>query len=284
VQRASHSGQELLLSLEPVKGLQIERAEMSASAADAWLSAQQNRLLASLATYSKPSSFTSTRIAGAGEPRGFDEVMRATAASILNTVPESRTAQGFRNEVEEYLTECRSRMSAAIAGGVSRCVPPVRLGVRNLAVRNLPAVEVTLHLPAGVLAVLPPDPLFGSAELPDPPRSYGPRVRQDFLGDGLLGLGFDARTLIPAGPRPRLPEIHHVSDGGTTVVFPGVDLRPNGAAKLAAIVLTTESDSPIKAAWSATSTGCDGVLEGQLELPVSDRLVTFGELVSAPVR
>jgi hypothetical protein len=68
------------------------------------------------------------------------------------------------------------------------------------------------------------------------------------------------------------------------VVFPEVDLRPNGAAKLAAIVLTTESGSPIKAEWSATSTGCDGVLRGQLELPVSDRLVNFSELVSAQVR
>jgi hypothetical protein len=60
VQRASHSGRELLLSLEPVKGLPVERAEISAGAADAWLSAQQNRLLASRAAYSKPPSFTST--------------------------------------------------------------------------------------------------------------------------------------------------------------------------------------------------------------------------------
>lgn len=149
------------------------------------------------------------------------------------------------------------------------------LQLRNPGATNIPAVELEVRLDGAVFSF---DEDIDDIDVPEAPREWG--------APQALGLGpgsyLQLNNLL-ASPPLRLRGYSSENDGSTVIRYEPVDLRPCGKSLLdpVELLIRVEAGVPIQGAWSATSTGFDGVVEGELTIPTA-AAVQVSELLATP--
>jgi len=145
------------------------------------------------------------------------------------------------------------------------------LALTNETPVNLPEVQLVVHVPGHFsVARLP---RTKRPELPEPPRTYGPRQVNRF------DLSMPPMAVMQALQVGKgvLPGVQIDNTGSATLRFQAVHLRPHARVILTPVVLLLPNEGPVTATWEATSTGVDGRLEGDIELPVGGGPLEVGE-------
>lgn len=215
-----------------------------------------------------------------GAPRPTEEPAAYSSRSLLGawTERDRRTPDAYTQEVEDHLAGCAKPLcTASVAKVASMESSTVKLAVTNPSDRNVPAVEVTLRVPGPALAF---DEEEDEDVMPEPPRPYGtPPPGQGYGG---LGLGYTS-LLTPRVPPVSLPSPRlHIDNGEVvTLTFLVGDVRPRGTVELEPFSLVTAAapGSVLTCAWTATSTGIDGVQQGVLELSIGDTALAPLDLI-----
>ncbi|MEV0382873.1 hypothetical protein [Nonomuraea sp. NPDC050643] len=184
-------------------------------------------------------------------------------------IPEERSPEQYKEDVKDYLAECRAKLPEAINETAAAILEPVVLRLTNLTDTPLLSVQVVLHIPGDVRALEPEEALHVENEaflqaLPSQPR-YGP-TRSPLLG--ALSQGYAGIRHVQAGP-----SIEIDNSGSALIHLSPVDLRPGRYVDLDPFVLVTGADSgeSITAEWTATSINMDGSVTGQMPIPCRDR-------------
>lgn len=188
---------------------------------------------------------------------------------------ETRTPEEFEAEVKAYIADCREvLLDVGIAGTVAR-TQPLLIRLSNLTEDNVPAIEVEVRF-SGSVHALDDDAVHDLAELPEPPREYGPYPM--FNVNPLFVPTLTSPTAPAAGPY-----VVTANDGrGTTVTFANIDLRPTRSIVLPRIWVLTSTRGTLPTQWSATSSGFPGTIEDEVQLPVRTEAVTLREMLPSP--
>ncbi|MFI6587431.1 helix-turn-helix domain-containing protein [Embleya sp. NPDC050493] len=212
----------------------------------------------------------------------------AGLASLVNTVPDGRSPEQYRAEVDRYIAAYGQTLGRDAHERAVRSVAPLRLRLCNPTDTNLAQVEIQLYVPGDVTAVQPPASATFDPGYPDRPTPYGPRPRSP------LGFEFpmpsfalaprvtSAQNILGPSHRPaRRPVIRN--GGSTTIDFPPVDLRPHSQIDLDPIVLLVRTPAPstVVGTWQATCTNKDGRTAGTLTL-TTGTTITLAELLDEP--
>jgi hypothetical protein len=105
---------------------------------------------------------------------------------------------------------------------------------------------------------------------------------------GLVGAGGDYRGFRPAGrvlpTYRRGPGVRIDNGGSVRLTFPPVDLRPHAVLRLPEVVLVAQTSPAmsVTASWQATSTGMDGVIEGDTLIPLGPVALTPAMALADP--
>lgn len=203
----------------------------------------------------------------------FEDMTRAAERSLESimgrTVAEDRLPDMYTDEVEAYLAEARERVVPTAMFLFFDADPcPFVIEVTNSTDRNFAKVRLELTFDADVrLDVDDLDP-----GMPKPPRKWGPRREG---GLGLENLDSSPAFYLPSIAPLVTPnyDLDHTIDGTTVWYWVG-HLRPRATYRSTPlpVLLGADVGSSVVARWSATSTELDGVLEGELEIPVTGRL------------
>jgi hypothetical protein len=164
----------------------ITPVEIRAQDTQAWVDAERVRLLSPLQQH----------LRRAAQSPG--------AMAIFSGPYESRSAEEYQQEVEDYLAKAaqiRPRQVHRIA--LLKGLGAMALAIENDTMYNFPAVEVRLAFPAEVIPYLDEDDALPYSEIPQPPEPFGSRV----LASSLLGLGNHA-SLDPCAPGRRTSQLH----------------------------------------------------------------------------
>lgn len=233
-------------SIAPVPAIRYSEADRRE-----WIDQERGRLLDSLNRYQRP----------AGPAAMF------ISAGML--VPESRSPENYRSEVESYLTAAGELLAARLFMEGVRASKPVELIVRNETAETLEAVELILELGRELKVFLDEDDAkhrLGLADMPTAPRPYGPRPFERPSLFPPVGLFTSPHGAVPR-PRPR------ISYGDITrLTFPTFDLRPYSDKVMDSFLLV--GDEPVagrtvQIQWSATATNAKGKPRGQLSAVVA---------------
>lgn len=187
----------------------------------------------------------------------------ATAPFVGRRVDEDRTPEQFESEVGRWIDAARPHVAGAAGYGFlhdpsSQFV----LAVENPTERNVPDLQIEVTLPDGVVPFADdPEPVT----LPAAPRPWGPHV------EGGIDLGALARpTFSPGllGPAPRPTATSGRSVSGRAVRYWFDHLRPGARreAKPIRLLATQDRHGECVARWSATSSGLDGIIAGDLTI------------------
>jgi hypothetical protein len=233
-------------------------------ARQSWVDARRQVLLQSLRNY---------------EPRTAAARQAEKALRLRNMFQaDNRSADQYQAEVEEYLRGVSEPLVSLMASRLFKAgTNEIRLVLTNPSDRNLPRVKLSLHLP-GRLAAFDREP---SWKLPDAPRPFG--APRPLAGLRELGPAFDSTWIRSTSSAARVPLSLEIENGGSAkLTFQVGDLRPRDTADLDAFTLVVAEPAggpPVKATWSATSTGVDGICERGFEFPLADRALTPLDLV-----
>ncbi|WP_433259697.1 AlbA family DNA-binding domain-containing protein (plasmid) [Streptosporangium sp. CA-135522] len=216
---------------------------------------------------------------------GPDEPLAGLAVAF-DRLKERREAR-FREEVQEYLRECRIAIPDGIAEAAAVNVKPLILRLHNQTDTFLGSVQVLLRIHGNVRALEPEWPSYAINErfpraLPVPP-SFSRGARSSFGPDAVLSpnlSGLSNLRSAHAGPPIRIDNF-----GPVTIELPPVDLRSGRHADLAPFVLLVEEDEGegITAEWTATATNMNGSISGQLHITCAEPQ-SFIELFAADPR
>ncbi|MFJ4006981.1 helix-turn-helix domain-containing protein [Streptomyces sp. NPDC090023] len=187
-------------------------------------------------------------------------------------VRDTRSADEYRSEVDEYISKCRNVFPEAIRAAASAHCAPVCLELVNRSGNNLTQVEIILALDSGVSAVLPRDSSSRGPYIvwPKTPVTYGkntPIPLAAYVPPRISTTGSHAAS---GGLRvARVPEIESTVDA-LTVRFSPQDLRSHATLRLDPLVLYgfgLEAEF-VTVKWNATCTNLDGRVEGEIVVPV----------------
>ena len=210
---------------------------------------------------------------------GKESILGAAAARSLASVmsiPEDRTPQHYREEVDEYLKDAeRAALLVAFSSIKSSKGNPLRVRVSNPTERNLESVAVTIRF-AGVLAA----ENVSDATLPQPPRSWGPRpfdwmpsLKADFTAS--LYPSVDLSRML-AGVPSQVRDYTVKEEGADTVIsFDPFDLRPFASYELPPVhlIVGERMKGSMTGTWSGTTKNRDGRAEGTLHVELADTVV-----------
>jgi hypothetical protein len=265
--RIQHRQPTMELAVEVIGG-SIQPLSCTDEDIDSWLDAEREAALESL------NEFLARR-----PGRSTDRHLFASLhAYALTTIPEERSVEQYRHQVEQHLLKCRTQLAAAVHEAAAARVLPVTLRVLNQTDVNLENVQVELYVPGEVQALEVGSDRLASNEhfpraLPALPH-YGSVARA-------LPIAFSpglpaARTFTPS------QTIHIVNGGSATIHLPPVHLRPRRHADLEAFVLVAAvgETGPTTAEWSATCTNQDGVVTGQVEIPRAEPMLFYETFVA----
>ncbi|MFI2708927.1 helix-turn-helix domain-containing protein [Micromonospora sp. NPDC018662] len=205
-------------------------------------------------------------------PRGL-----TFAGMTLGTDGESRTAQQYKDEVDQYLDQVRLSWPETMRSVAAYVLPTTVFTVTNLSTRNYRQLEVTLHVAGDADAV----EVEQDAELdlwqllPAQPEKWGSQAAS------LLGA-----TWLPYRP-PSMPYVGPVGPattlergGSFTLIVRPLDLRPRQTAVLegdyVVLIPATRTDEVI-VSWSATATNVDATARGQFTLAFEGQDVNIFE-------
>jgi hypothetical protein len=184
------------------------------------------------------------------------------------SLPEDRTEEQYRSEVERYLERLAKRMrEQVLREEVRTALSTVRVEIRNATDRNYVAVEVEAYIPGDVHGV-DPRRVSRAAGPPSRPRAFGTgRPHKAF--DYGYGLALPSHPVIP-GPVIQRPSIDN--GGSVRITYPAFDLRPRETVTLDPIHLITSAASGevLRGTWTATATNADGQALGDLAVTVRD--------------
>lgn len=194
------------------------------------------------------------------------------AMSEAFTVPEARTEDAFRDEVEEWATVCRRSLSNLVDGYIAHTVTPTSFTIRNATERYLSDVRVNLHLAGAVEQLESDGPQMFSARrfLPRLPREWGPRPRD---------YGIGSYTQVPYTPdfsnlrSPSGPQATFRNGGSVDAVFTLPELRPRGVEELSGEIVLLVRDASmtvIEGRWQATARDIDAIFDGTCVIPVEE--------------
>ena len=140
---------------------------------------------------------------------------------------------------------------------------------------NFRSVEVCVELDdARVLTETYED----EARLPRPPRAFGtPGWMGNFRDFGDLGLSIASPYDVYSPPDLYV----EYDDLQSNVVWNAGDIRPRQRIRSADLYFAISSNCPresLTGHWTATATNVDGIVEGQLALPIAESAIAFDEL------
>lgn len=183
-----------------------------------------------------------------------------------SVTPEDRTAEQYTAEVERYLDTLRTELPDELTAAASNKLLLCDFELTNDTEKNLEGVLLVVHLPGDARATEPDGTRPGLSE---PPRTYGPRKENTF-NFGSLAVPNAAYLAGLQFPSPGLRSGVEIENGGSvTLRFEPKHLRPHDTVRLDSVVLLLPDDGPVTATWEATSTSVNGVLRGELIVPVS---------------
>ena len=211
----------------------------------------------------------------------FDAASLAASHSLMGMlgrrVPEDRSAEDCNAEVEEYLDLARSQVvPVAMVSFFDTEFAEFIVKVTNTTDRNF--ANVRLKLTFGPKVRLDTEGL--ASAMPMRPRPWGPRQ------EGGVDLEALSRVTSPSYDfsgltLDRSPATldHHIS--GRTVSYWVNNLRPRDdyESEPISVLLDPAVGQTLSAHWTATSTQIDGVAEGNLTVPVSERRAPLDALV-----
>ncbi|WP_435239949.1 AlbA family DNA-binding domain-containing protein [Streptomyces sp. YPW6] len=209
-----------------------------------------------------PSSSESTKVT-------LEQVMKEYLSSEKR--PDPRSREEYLEEVNRYLEELRAATPKTLPEVAAFAAPRIELRLHNRTQTHLKDVQVRLELPEGVLVLVPTEYItkpFPSG-LPQRPRPYGPTKRESL--PGWAGISLPRGIPGPGSGAPLLPTTWDVEFEGTTVVFPGEDVRVGLSEDLAHFVAVAENQmsGTLQVSWTATATNMDGNAQGTVFLPVA---------------
>ena len=245
---------------------------------ESWLSAERSRLLAPMDRALKPGIRLDVSLASVLRARQNLEGLSKQALRAV-TEPEDREPYGYRQEVEDYLSNCRSQLDDAPARAAARALDATTWTLTNLTDHNLEAVEVKVHV-EGEVEAFEKAFYFGLADMaPEPPRLWGPRPSQAALQHQVLRAR-PSRYEPPATTEAPKPIVRN--GGSVFIDFPGRTLRPRATVTLGdqhVLVIAPAFAGPVRCTWTATATNISGVAEGECTLPVADDPIDIGGLL-----
>lgn len=238
----------------------------------AWLSTERDRLMAQARAWTSE---------GRQDPApGLTGrwLTQSMALSGMQPVDEDRTVDEYIAELDAWVAEVReASFEAAFGRAFEDEANMVRFSVHNPTDQNVSAVELKVHIPGERLMGFEetPDPV----DLPRPPRRYGTPPPNPLSG-------FDFR--VPNIPIPSYDHLSpslrrtRVEDGSINVTFDVGDLRPEEtdvSDEIYIALAELPEGGVLRGTWSATTKGADGILRGDVAIPVQADPLTVAELV-----
>lgn len=157
----------------------------------------------------------------------------------------------------------------------------VRLRVTNPTDKNLHDVLIKARFPGGEVIGFDEFPYVEC--LPSPPRKYGEPQRLDVGMIPHLPAGL--RDIPVSGMTPPLRSTW-VLDGPVRIGWAVGDLRPRETDEsddVYLLVLGRPDDGILRGTWEATSKSTDGVLEGEIQVPVAEQPVDVVSVLKKPI-
>jgi hypothetical protein len=196
-------------------------------------------------------------------------------ANVGMTKAEDRTEAEYLEQIDSYLKGCEAHYPRVLDLFAANTLQPLVLNVTNNTAWNLPALVVELYVPGEVDGISPKRPAIDATDkFPAAPRSWGPRRSPMFDTYSDIGRTYPA---MPASRGDRRPGPQIENGGSVRIKFPPHDLRPHAKIDLDPVVLLVDAPpgSTVTASWSATSTGVDGEVAGEVMLPVASQAMTL---------
>lgn len=216
--------------------------------------------------------------------RQQDSVIRmmqqANSLSRLTQQEDTRTLEEFIDQVDRWAEGATEVAGAALPERyVAAGHGVIAFEIENLSMRFLPDVELEVY--------------FGFENArgfdEEPERHHLPRLPRPF-GEPKQTMDFSSAVLSPHFATPFSPSFDNaigrrtwVEDGSIKVRFHVGDLRPHATDTSDEIyVFLTErpEGGVLTGTWTATMRDQDGLLEGQLEVPIAEEPVDIPELLS----
>jgi hypothetical protein len=224
-------------------------------------------------------------------------------------VAEQRTPEQYTKQVETYLERAQqvyqTRASDEFADHPASVL---RLRVKNETDRPFVAVQVIATFNSAAVRCPDPDEVEfrrrgrrDREELPPPPRLFGtptvavsafvamaPALRSISTAVALAASVHMApdTAYVPLGLWRRSGwRVARTDDSSLQIVFDAVNLRAGQSRELNPVRLEVEAApmTILQARWTATSTGCDGICEGAVELAVERSTVAVVADLSSQV-
>ncbi|CAN5749114.1 hypothetical protein BH23CHL7_BH23CHL7_17150 [soil metagenome] len=256
----------------------------SSDAIGEWIEEERSRLLAPL---SKPEPATAPA-GGAGVP-AFNETISKLAAELatggfLGGLPEDRTQDQYRTEVDNYLAKAANRLPRhARWKAATMRLAVLRLHVVNLTEFPYAQLEVQVHIPGAVRAYWSPWDARPKEDFPSPPRLWGPRSNAFArLGFGMYSPSYLSSAILNPAAQSMRGWIKN--SGSATVTFLPFDLRPTETWGLDEMILAADhslAGQAVRASWEATSTNAQGRNAGDFEVTFDSDVVELTELLAA---
>lgn len=233
-----------------------------------WLATEEQRLLNSL---SRPLKKPPVRPRSGTSPLSAFLDMDVLSSMRVER-DETRTEEQFRYEVTEYIERCREELPYAFDDLRATHAAPVAFKVTNADDVNYEDMRIVFHVEGDVFGYRSPGDFESlRQDLPRPPRQFGYWTENKFdFGDIPTVTPYLGGPLRSAAPSPIIE-----NGGSVTITSIPMHLRPRAVETLDTGVLVAASSvvEPVRVTWTATATNRNGVLEGELRLPISDSVI-----------
>lgn len=192
-------------------------------------------------------------------------------AALTEEHEEDRTVQEYRAQVATYGDRLHRAVSQAREVAAAKHLPRFSVAITNPTPTNYTSVAVVVHLEGAVRATEPQtDDVDALADLPSPPRTWGP-YRTSRLSDfAIQPPSFGAGSnLTDFGPSVQIE-----NGGSVTLTYPPIHLRPNQTYQFTdewVVLLIEETmNGPLQATWTATATNRDGQANGSFTIELGE--------------
>jgi hypothetical protein len=193
---------------------------------------------------------------------------------------ESRSAEGYRTEVEEYLKQAIDTFPLRVIFQAIHRASEYEVRINNLTDRNFEAVRLEMTIRGPVRAYFDLDDARYDLKINDLPR----RPRRYGMPSGLFG-GISSYYIpqVSSVVPPPVGWIDNHSEA-TSIRFADRDLRPHGHMVTAGFRLVAGrdlADNEIAVAWTATAKNTDGKVEGELRLNADSEVLSAADLLTS---
>lgn len=198
------------------------------------------------------------------------------ANPVLSTIPEKRTEEQYRKQIDDWEAELRAAWREIVLEFSSYINSQNEVEVVNKTTTFLHDVEVDIHLDGDVTTAEPreiPDRIGDlDIEVPQPPRIWGPRQKSLVPNLGHVpGLSYDS---IINSIRARDSSSRWRNSGSVDIEVAVGDLRPKATFytddEESVLIIVGNAPKTVTGTWRATVRGYNEVFTGQLAVEVAD--------------